>query len=262
MKDYEWFAGLTIPKGMYPIIRVDGHCFHRITKELGFQVPFDLELRNILIMVAKNILTCSEFDTLLAYIQSDEISFVLHNEYNGFNRRSEKISTLFSAYATVLFNREIGSIELGRGLTLQRQLPIIIFDARILIISDTFTIMQYLQNRQKDCLINCLNAYCYWKLIESGLTPSQASKQLHNLNFAKKNELLFSQFHINFNDLPAWEKRGTLVDIIYESKACVNHKTGGKTTCRRRKIRVGDCPDFQNIHTLQSQGTMLFGGGD
>jgi tRNA(His) 5'-end guanylyltransferase len=244
---------------MYPIIRVDGHSFHRITKELCFQTPFDPEFRNLMIATATSVINCHEFDILLAYIQSDEISFLLHRDYNGYNRRSEKISTLFSAYATAAFNREVGGIDLGRGLSLQRQLPLITFDARVILIPNIPLVMRYLHYRQKDSLTNCINSYCYWKLVESGLNPRQASHRLYKLNFAQKNELLFSEFNINFNSVPLWEKRGTLISTLYELKECTNQKTGEPAQCMKRKLRVEDCPDFQNPDLLPAQGAMLLG---
>lgn len=53
---------------------------------------------------------------------------------------------------------------------------------------------------------------------------------------ADKNELLF-QHGINFNDLPAWQKRG--VGLYWESceKEAVNPTTGEKVTAVRRRIR-------------------------
>lgn len=52
-----------------------------------------------------------------------------------------------------------------------------------------------------------------------------------------KNEYLFQQ-GINFNELPAWQKRGTGVYWESFSKDGLNKKTGESTQTTRRRLKV------------------------
>lgn len=76
---------------------------------------------------------------------------------------------------------------------------------------------------------------CYWLLRQRGQTVRQATRALEGVSVAAKNELLF-QHGINFNDLPAWQKRG--VGVFWETyeKIGLNPKTGEQTTAVRRRL--------------------------
>ncbi len=43
---------------------------------------------------------------------------------------------------------------------------------------------------------------CYWALVKSGKTGAEAQAVLQGTDAGTKNELLFSQFGINYNELP------------------------------------------------------------
>ena len=73
--------------------------------------------------------------------------------------------------------------------------------------------------RQEDAHRNALNAHCYWLLRKEGMDARSATAALEGKSIAYKNELLFSR-GINFDRLPAWQKRGIGVywadiEIIY-----------------------------------------------
>ena len=68
-------------------------------------------------------------------------------------------------------------------------------------------VRDYFRWRQEDARRNALNAHCYWLLRKEGSSVQEATRALEGKSIAGKNELLFSR-GINFNDLPAWQKRG------------------------------------------------------
>ncbi len=64
--------------------------------------------------------------------------------------------------------------------------------------------------------INNLHNTCYWSLIqESGLSAHDAMTRLKGTVSADKNELLFTDFNINYNDLPQLYRKGTT--LVYEA---------------------------------------------
>ena len=72
--------------------------------------------------------------------------------------------------------------------------------------------------RKEDAHRNSLNAHCYWMLRKKGMDVREATAQIEGKSVSWKNELLFSE-HINYNDLPCWQKRGVgLYYSTYEKK--------------------------------------------
>jgi len=50
--------------------------------------------------------------------------------------------------------------------------------------------------------------------VHDGLTPREANKELQGTNSKDKNEMLFSRFGTNYNDIPAYFRKGsTLVRV-------------------------------------------------
>lgn len=105
LKKYEESWDFKIPPHMSIIIRVDGKRFSKSTKHL--QKPFDNVFHSIMdttaIDVAKEIDGCK-----LAYIQSDEITFILNNVDNQtlyLNGRIQKIASIVAANMSIKFYR-------------------------------------------------------------------------------------------------------------------------------------------------------------
>ncbi|XP_029680662.1 probable tRNA(His) guanylyltransferase isoform X2 [Formica exsecta] len=68
----------------------------------------------------------------------------------------------------------------------------------------------YLAWRQADVHVNNLYNTCFWNLILKGkLTPSQAEEKLRGTLASHKNELLFQEFGINYNNEPQLFRKGT-----------------------------------------------------
>lgn len=85
----------------------------------------------------------------------------------------------------------------------------------------------YLSWRQADVHVNNLYNTCFWNLIQQqGLTTKQADERLKGTVSADKNELLFKEFNINYNNLPAMYRKGTIllnkkVKIDDQNRNCV-----------------------------------------
>lgn len=83
----------------------------------------------------------------------------------------------------------------------------------------------YLSWRQADCHINNLYNTTFWTLIlKGGLSPNEAEERLRGTLSGDKNEILFSQFGINYNNEPDLFKKGT---ILVRKKAPVALPNGG-----------------------------------
>ena len=82
-----------------------------------------------------------------------------------------------------------------------------------------------------------LNGWCYWTLRKAGNTSRQADRAIEGKNAAAKNELLYEQ-GINFNEVPAWQRRG--IGLWLEDFERPGHDpiTGEGVSATRRRVRV------------------------
>ncbi|KAM3137948.1 hypothetical protein pb186bvf_010029 [Paramecium bursaria] len=200
----------------YIVVRVDGKGFHKFTKFYNFKKPNDIDGISNMNYAAKVVMDTFP-DIILGYGQSDEYSFLLSKDSTLYNRRSDKISscvgsTFTSAY---VFNFEK---QLKKPLVMP-YLPV--FDSRCVLYPDIQNVKDYFAWRQVDCHINNLYNTCFWGLALDGLDkegklrqgmPKQEVEQiLSKTNAGQKNELLFSQLGINYNNEPEVFKKGSVL---------------------------------------------------
>ncbi|XP_005187375.2 probable tRNA(His) guanylyltransferase [Musca domestica] len=212
VKDYE--RDDSILPNVWIVIRVDGKGFHKFSKVHDFEKPNDEKALNLMNNAAQTVM--EEFrDIILSYGQSDEYSFVFRKETNVFNRRSSKllsyVTSLFTSSYVMNWPNWMGDKKL--------QYPPC-FDGRVVLYPSDQNLRDYLSWRQADVHINNLYNTAFWNLVlKAGLTNQQAEAELRGTFSADKNELLFSRFGINYNDLPAMFRKGT---ILLRKKVVVN----------------------------------------
>ncbi len=204
------------------MIRIDGRAFHTFTR--GFQRPFDEVLIKTMQETTKylceNIQGC-----VLGYTQSDEISLVLV-DYQRFETSAwfdyevQKMCSIAASMATMVFNRRfvenyldfIASTEWDFNSESGRKKYIDIqsayetasqkgamFDARVF-------------NIPKEEVTNCI----YWRQLDATRNSIQmvgqanfSHKELQNKSCNDIQDMLITQRGINWNDLPAYQKRGS-----------------------------------------------------
>ncbi|MFO0650410.1 MAG: hypothetical protein U0326_29575 [Polyangiales bacterium] len=94
--------------------------------------------------------------------------------------------------------------------------------------------------RHEDAHRNALNGHCYWLLRHQGFDDAAATKKLNGVSVAERNELLHKH-GINFNDVPAWQKRGVGTrweDVTEEGTNPADRRDGlGHTSARSSTTR-------------------------
>jgi len=103
--------------------------------------------------------------------------------------------------------------------------------------SRTSTVIDYFRWRQGDATRGALNGWAYWMLRKSGMSAGQATVALKKATKAEKNDLLFKQ-GINFDKLPAWQRRGTGLRWEVYEKSGLNPLTGDRVLSTRRRLRL------------------------
>ncbi|WP_010587385.1 tRNA(His) guanylyltransferase Thg1 family protein [Schlesneria paludicola] len=222
MRIYETAADYCVLPGMYMVARLDGRSFTRLTKDVcQFEAPFDTGFRDLMAETAENLMTCG-FRVWYAYSESDEISLLFDRDEQLFGRKLRKYNSTLAAEASAKF-----SLLLGHVAT---------FDCRISQLPSENLVVDYFRWRNEDAARNALNAYCYWTLRKTGLDEQQATSRTCGLSVSQKNQLLY-EHGLNFNDVPAWQKRG--IGLYWEEieKNAQNPLTGESVMARRRRIK-------------------------
>ncbi len=223
MRVFETESDHCVLPGIHIVARLDGRNFTRLTKDLhGFEAPFDERFRDLMVNTTKHLMGCG-FRTLYGYTQSDEISLLLHQADETFGRKTRKLNSILAGEASAAFSLGLGAMGT--------------FDCRICELPKESDVVDYFRWRNEDASRNALNAHCYWMLRNSGASRSDATNELSGKSVSEKNELLF-QAGINFNDLPAWQKRG--IGAYWEDyeKLGTNPKSNETVRAVRRRLKV------------------------
>lgn len=192
----------------YIVVRIDGRGFHKFTDHYKFEKPNDIRALKLANAAAIN--TVREIkDVVLAYGESDEYSFVLRKETSLFNRRESKlVSTFVSTFTSnyvFLWNKFFPDLPLDL-----KHLPT--FDGRAVVYPNLSILKDYINWRFVDTHINNLYNTTFWTLvIKGGLTTTAAERRLMGTSSADKNEILFKEFGINYNNEPEIFKKGSII---------------------------------------------------
>lgn len=193
MKKYERAFKFSLPQRMPLIIRVDGKAFHTYTKGLK---PFDKNLRKVMDLTALKL--CEEIQgAQLAYVQSDEISLLVHNykrfaSQGWFDNELQKICSVSAAIASATFTNESVLLERGRRPAF--------FDSRAFILPEN-EVNNYFIWRQQDWIRNSVQMLAY---------SLYSHRECYKKNNSALQEMCFQKGK-NWNNLPPEDKRGRCV---------------------------------------------------
>jgi tRNA(His) guanylyltransferase len=221
-REREWFHGLTVPPGLWTVIRVDGRGFSRLTEE-HFAKPYDERMREHMTAAATALMT--EFGAVYGCTHSDEISVVLPPSSGLFGRGLEKLVSVSAGISSAAFTAAAGLA--GH------------FDSRAWIGATAADVVDYFSWRQSDATRSALSTWCYWTMRQAGRTARQATAALNRTGTSEQNELLY-QHGINFNDVPAWQRRGTGLYWETYRKAGHDPRDGTEALATRRRLRADD----------------------
>jgi tRNA(His) 5'-end guanylyltransferase len=193
---YENVFKYKLPERMPVIIRLDGRAFHTLTKKA--EKPFDSAFIRFIDETA--LYLCEEIDGVqMAYIQSDEISLLLHN-YKKLNTNSwfdneiQKICSISAGLASSKFTLIYNSYNDDKIYVNPK---LIQFDSRCFVLPEA-EVCNYFIWRQKDWERNSI------QMLAQSL---YSHKQLHKKNNSELQEMCFQKGH-NWNDLDISLRRG------------------------------------------------------
>ncbi|KAL0542979.1 hypothetical protein IC582_018063 [Cucumis melo] len=211
------------------VIRIDGCHFHRFSEVHAFEKPNDEHALNLMNSCAVAVMEKLP-DLVFSYGVSDEYSFVLKRYSQIYGRTASgmvsAIVSLFSSLYVMKWREFFPHKELKYPPS---------FDGRAVCYPSDEVLRDYLAWRQVDCHINNQYNTCFWELVKSGKSKSEAQACLKGTQTQEKELLLHSRFNISYNELPLMFRQGS--SAFWDKKDAT---TGDKNpdACCERKIVV------------------------
>lgn len=167
MKAYEEVFRQKLPVRMPVIVRLDGKAFHTLTR--GCEKPFDWKLREAMIKATLAVL--EEMPARFAYMQSDEISFLLidYNKFESMQWFDGVVQKIASVSASVM----------GAHFSLEWKKPGY-FDARVFAVPER-DIKNYFIWRQRDCMRNAISGIAQSKFSVNELHGKKSEEMVEML---------------------------------------------------------------------------------
>ncbi|BGP23938.1 tRNA(His) guanylyltransferase [Rhodotorula toruloides] len=212
---YTYVKGFELPDPLLPstffVIRIDGKGFHGFSQAHNFDKPNDWNALTLMNEAAKRVVGGRELngECVMAFGESDEYSFVFKRSCKLHGRRSSKLVTLVVSVFTAAYVALWPQYFPNSPLELE-ELPV--FDGRVVQYTNEAEVRDYLRWRQVDTHINNMYNTTFWTLVlQGGRTPVQAEQELSRTISSQKQEILFSQFGINYNNIEPMYRKGSLV---------------------------------------------------
>ncbi|CAO2823794.1 unnamed protein product [Amaranthus hypochondriacus] len=213
------------------VVRIDGCHFHRFSDVHAFEKPNDVRALNLMNSCAAALL--DEFrDIIFAYGVSDEYSFVLDKK-SKLNERhpSGIVSTMVSFFSSMYISKWKEFFPL-----IELKYPPS-FDGRAVCYPSSEILQDYLSWRQVDCHINNQYNTCFWTLVKSGKSKSEAQKTLKGTQTQEKIDLLIKN-GIDYAALPDIYRRGS---SVFWDKENTKHLNVNENEDLRMKIVIEHC---------------------
>jgi tRNA(His) 5'-end guanylyltransferase len=182
-------------KGQPLIARLDGDNFSTFTK--GLAKPFDLRFTQVMQQLTMQLV--DRYNANVGYVQSDEITLAWYltpdspSEY-PFAGRFQKMDSQMASFATRRFARLIDK------LIPEKSEHDGCFDCRSFVVPTLVEAYNAVLWRQQDAVKNA---------ISSASVAAVGHKRVLGKNSAERQEIMFKEAGINFNDYAWYFKRGT-----------------------------------------------------
>lgn len=190
-KKFEQIAESQLIDDVPLIARLDGRAFHTVTKKLN--KPFDENFIKVMSTTAIELL--KQFNAMVAYVQSDEITLIWDKPQH-FNGRVQKLTSCLASYATSVFITNI-----MHDTILKEKINVLYpsFDSRIWQVPSLEVAAENLLWREMDASRNSINMMAHTYFSKS---------KTHGLSTKNRLQLLFEHGY-DWNSLSSTLKRGS-----------------------------------------------------
>jgi tRNA(His) guanylyltransferase len=249
LRKFEWLGEAKVPPESYIILRLDGVGFSKFTANEKFAKPVDENLHRMMLTVASKVV--DRFDGVFATTHSDEISVLLPQNFELYNRELAKLVSVSAGIASSTFTSALFDHALHtQTKDIEINNKIVAFDSRVWCSENPDTVLDYFAWRSADAARCSLNGFAFWTLRKQGLSARAATSKMDHATNEFKHEVLFNA-GINWAELPWWQKNGTALFWETYEKEGFNPMTKEKVTCTRRRIADVGLPG-KDIYPLRT----------
>jgi tRNA(His) 5'-end guanylyltransferase len=229
MRVFETAHDYCVLPGIHMVARLDGRSFTRLAESSRFEAPFDVTFRDLMISTTEHLMKCG-FDITYGHTESDKISLLFALNERTLGRKVRKLTSVLASEASSVFTSLlIGLFPATTGR------DTVAFDCRISELPTTALVVDYFRWRNEYACRTALNSHCYWCLRGAGRSAGKAVSEMLGLTVPQKNELLFD-YHVNFNDLPSWQKHGVGIYWQAYEKRTINKATQKPVIVNRKRL--------------------------
>jgi tRNA(His) 5'-end guanylyltransferase len=252
MKNYE---GVEAKRRFMPLLpiyaRIDGKSFSKFTK--GMKRPYDADMSRAMVETTKYLV--EQTNACMGYTQSDEISLVWYSDKIDsqvfFDGRIQKMTSIVAAMTSVKF------LTMMQELFPQKVVNTLpVFDCRVFQLPTKTEATNVFVWRERDATKNA---------ISMAAQSVCSHKSLQNKNGNEMQEMMW-QRGINFNDYPAFFKRGTFVQrrkvmkqLTAEELDRIPEKHRPTEPVLRTVVQTLDMPPFTKVTNREA---VIFDGAD
>lgn len=257
MKAYEkdWRVKNTLDPSKYYILRFDGRGFSKYTKQ--FEKPYDQRLINFMNSAGEAV--SKELNSLLTYIQSDEISVFWHKPSDKtidqmyFGGKVDKILTVPTSIVTNAFNKAHIDDLMHSSMLEQEDIKYFInplttykfaqFDCRLIELPSLDEVINYFIWRQKDWVRNSIFMLGY---------SLYSNKTLHGLKSNELKDKIKQEKNIDWDLYPQAIRSGRMVVKTYYDK----YIESINETVRRSQYKASGAIKF--LHTSEEEKHKIY----
>jgi len=205
MYERRW-AGQKVMPGVPVVARIDGKCFSSWTK--GLSKPYHQGLFDLMVKTTEALV--GESNAVLGYTQSDEITLVWSDSQSPyFEGKVHKMESVLASIATANFNALVPEFVPEKCGWLA------LFDCRVWDVPRREEAVNAVLWREFDATKNSISA---------AARAHFSHGSLKGLSGKQMQERLWSEANVNWNDYPAYFKRGTYVRRIKKLKVLSTHE--------------------------------------
>jgi len=232
---------MMVKKDSFIIIRCDGRGFGKLKDSGVFKKPYDKDFHDKLLKISSQALS-DLFRDGMAYIISDEISFILPKEFCLFNRKIEKLLSVTAGYLSGEGSLEF--YELG--------IDPVSFDAKIFEFDTIDEVLEYLDERKNYGFRNFVFTLLRDYEMKSGKSATMVAKEANGRPISQQIDVLIKA-GIDIYKMQYWKREGELLyfePFIREIKVGSFGTRTKETVVRRKMIKdkpLRFCPDDKDI---------------
>ena len=246
--------GMVAKENSFIVIRCDGRGFSKLkdkhSKTKSYDKDFHEKLTKISGSAIEELFRCG-----MAYVISDEISFILPRNFNLFNRRIEKLISLSSGYVSGEGSLEFYEICVDP----------ISFDAKLFTFDTIEEVVEYLDERKNFGFRNFVYTLLRDSEMKNGKSSTQFAKELNGKSTSYQIDILLKK-NIDIYKMQYWKREGELLHLEPFTRKVKTGAFGARVeeeVQRRRLVNVKPlkfCPEDKAI--IEKMINSEYGGQD